>query len=151
MEPLKKIIINPSYEWAEDAKELGVSHRELEVFALMYEGHNNKEIAAVLGIKHQSVKNHLFSLSKKLNIKNVAQAFVVLIFKNMVRMEIPILQGFEYTQESAIIEFQKRIFDDTNHTLNDKQKEKIRNVMVELGIYGDMFKERKKELNEGND
>ncbi len=94
MEPLKKIVINPSYDWAEGAKELGVSHRELEVFALLFEGHNNKEIASILGIQHQSVKNHLYSLSKKLNVKNVAQALVVLIFKKMVRMEIPLMKGY---------------------------------------------------------
>lgn len=150
MEPLRKIIINPSYEWSEDAKGLGISHRELEVFALLFEGHNNKEIAAILGIQYQSVKNHLHSLTKKLKTNNMAQAFVVLIVKKIVRMEIPLLEGFKFTQESAIKEFQKRIFDDTDHTLTDKQKGKIRSVMVELGIYGDMFKDRKNELDKGN-
>ncbi|MFC1986390.1 helix-turn-helix transcriptional regulator [Chloroflexota bacterium] len=150
MEPLKKIIIHPSFEWEESAKELGVSHRELEVFALLFEGHNNKEIAAILGIQHQSVKNHLYSLSKKLKVKNVAQALGVLLFKNMVRMEIPFLKGFKFTQESAFREFQKRVFDDTDHTFTDKQKRNIRSVMVELGIYGDMFKDRKNELDEEN-
>jgi len=150
MEPLKKIIINPSYEWAEDAKDMGISHRELEVFALLCEGHNNKEIAAILGIQHQSVKNHVYSLSKKLKIKNVAQALIVLLFKNMVRMEIPLLEGFKFTQEDVISEFQKRIFDETDHTFSDKRKRKIRDALVELGIYGDLFKDRAKELDEGN-
>ena len=150
MEPLKKIIINPSYEWAEDAKDLGISHRELEVFALLFEGHNNKEIAAILGIQYQSVKNHSFSISKKLKVKNVGQALVILLFKNMVKMEIPLLKGFQFIQEDAFREFQKRIFDENNHTLTDEQKRGIRSVMVELGIYGDMFKDRKKELDKGN-
>ena len=149
MEQLKKIYINPSYEWEEDAKELGISHRELEIFALAFEGHNNKEIAAILGIQHQSVKNHLYSFSKKLKVQNIGQALVILLFKNMVRMEIPVL-NIKFTQEKAIREFQNRIFDDSNRTLSDKQKKKIREAMVELGIYGDMFKNRKKELEEGN-
>ncbi len=150
MEPLQKIIINPSYEWAEDTKDLGISHRELEVFALLYEGHNNKEIAAILGIQYQSVKNHLYSLSKKLRVNNTAQALGILLIKNMVKLEIPAIKGFEYNRESTIRGFQNLLFDETNHTLTDKQKKKIRSAMVELGIYGDLLKDRKKELDEGN-
>ena len=41
--------------WAEGAESLGISHRELEVFALVAEGYNNKEVAEILHIKHQSV------------------------------------------------------------------------------------------------
>ncbi len=150
MEPLKKIIINPSYEWAEDAKDIGISHRELEVFALAFEGHNNKEIAAILGIQYQSVKNHLYSLTKKLKTNNMAQAFVVLIVKKMVRMEIPLFGEHQISNEDWIEELKKRIFDETDHTLSDKKRKKIRNALVELGIYGDMFKDRAKELDKGN-
>ncbi len=39
-----KVTINPSYEWYKDAKVLNISYRELEVFALSMDGHNNKEI-----------------------------------------------------------------------------------------------------------
>ena len=69
----------------------------------------------------------------------------------MVRIEIPAIEGFKFTRESAIREFERRIFDDTDNALTEKQKKKIRNAMVELGIYGDMFKDRKKELEKGND
>lgn len=64
-----KIDINPSYEWLEEAKALNVSHRELEVLALITEGYTNKEIGQILDIKHQSVKNHVHSLHKKLVVK----------------------------------------------------------------------------------
>ena len=145
MEPLRKIIINPSYEWEEDAKGLGISHRELEVFALLFEGHNNKEIAAILGIQYQSVKNHLHSLTKKLNSKNVAQAFVVLIVKNMIQMEIQIA-GLEFSKKTWFEDLTKMVFDETDHRLTDKKKKVIRSIFVEQGIYGDFFKDRTKEL-----
>ena len=64
-----KVDIKPSYEWDEKARELNVSHRELEVLALVVEGYKNKEIAKILKIQHQSVKNHLQHLFKKLEVK----------------------------------------------------------------------------------
>ena len=60
-----KVEINPSYEWSEDVRDLNISHRELEVLALVVEGYKNKEIAQILKIQHQSVKNHLQHLFKK--------------------------------------------------------------------------------------
>ena len=78
--PKSKVIINPSYEWDDDGKALNISHRELEIFALLMDGHDNKEIAQMLGIQYQSVKNHTYSLYKKLKAKNMAQAAKLLLF-----------------------------------------------------------------------
>ena len=80
----------------------------------------------------------------------MAQAFVVLIVKKMVRMEIPLFGEHQISNEDWIEELKKRIFDETDHTLSDKKRKKIRNALVELGIYGDMFKDRAKELDKGN-
>lgn len=88
-----KVDINPSYEWAEQAKDLGVSHRELEVLALVVEGRKNKEIGEVLGIQHQSVKNHLQHLFKKLKVKNNTQAYIATVHLNMMRLREPREQG----------------------------------------------------------
>jgi len=86
METKWKVDIRPSYEWSEKAKELGVSHRELEVLALVVEGYKNKEIAQILKIQHQSVKNHLQHLFKKLSVRNSTQAYVIALNLNLVRM-----------------------------------------------------------------
>ncbi|MEN8614662.1 helix-turn-helix transcriptional regulator [Dehalogenimonas sp. THU2] len=80
-----KLDINPSYEWGEGAEGLGVSHRELEVFSLIVEGFSNKEAAQILHINHQSVKNHLYAMYKKLGVKNDMQALILLLHKNMVK------------------------------------------------------------------
>jgi len=87
METQWKVEIKPSYEWSEKAKELGVSHRELEVLGLLVEGYRNKEIAQILKIQHQSVKNHLQHLLKKLNVRNSTQAYVIALDLNLIRMK----------------------------------------------------------------
>ena len=42
-----KVDISPSYEWTPEAEPLGVSHRELEVLALVVEGYKNREIGQI--------------------------------------------------------------------------------------------------------
>ena len=86
-----KVDINPSYEWAPETENLGVSHRELEVLALVIEGYKNKEIAGILKIQHQSVKNHLQNLFKKLGVKNNTQAYIIALNLNMIRMRSKLL------------------------------------------------------------
>jgi DNA-binding CsgD family transcriptional regulator len=81
-----KVEINPSYEWTEDTEILGISHRELEVFALITEGYSNKEVAEILHIKHQSVKNHMHHFTKKLGVKNSSQAVIVALHKKLIKM-----------------------------------------------------------------
>ena len=86
METQCKVDINPSYEWSEKAKELNISHRELEVLGLVVEGYKNKEIAQILKIQHQSVKNHLQHLFKKLDVKNSTQAYIIALNLNLIKM-----------------------------------------------------------------
>lgn len=81
-----KVDINPSYEWAKEAESLGISHRELEVLALVVEGYKNKEIAKILKIQHQSVKNHLQHIYKKLNVKNSTQAYIIALNLKLIKM-----------------------------------------------------------------
>jgi len=81
-----KVDINPSYEWSEKTGGLNVSHRELEVLALVVEGYKNKEIAQILEINHQSVKNHLQHLFKKLDVKNSTQAYIIALQMNLIKM-----------------------------------------------------------------
>lgn len=79
--------IRPSYEWAEDTKGTGASHRELEVPALPAKGSDNHETAEVLGIQYQSVKNHMYNLTKKLRAGNSTQALPIAVARNHMRVE----------------------------------------------------------------
>lgn len=90
MEFQYRVDINPSYEWAEKARESGISHRELEVLALVVEGYRSKEIGQILRIQHQSVKNHLQHLFKKLDVKNSTQAYIIALNLNLIKMRVAI-------------------------------------------------------------
>jgi len=146
-----KVSINPSYEWDEDAKALNVSHRELEVFALLMDGHENKEIAQILGIQYQSVKNHVSSLYKKLKAKNMAQAMKLLLFGNFIKVEVPGVDWLKFDKEKWI-EHTKWILDSTDYRVSESERRKTREFLIEHGLFGELYKNRLKELrDEGNE
>ncbi|MFC1954358.1 response regulator transcription factor [Chloroflexota bacterium] len=82
-----KVEIYPSYEWQKDAKDAGISHRELEIFSLVIKGYRYKEIANVVDIQPQSVRNHMQRLLTKLGAKNGSQALVLAISKKLINVE----------------------------------------------------------------
>jgi DNA-binding NarL/FixJ family response regulator len=63
-----------------------LSPREMEILEQVTYGLINKEIANKLGISQQTVKNHMTSILKKLNVKDRTQAAVMALRKGWVRM-----------------------------------------------------------------
>lgn len=133
-----KVDINPSYEWDEKARELNISHRELEVLALVVEGYKNKEIAKILKIQHQSVKNHLQHLFKKLDVKNNTQAYIIALYLNLIKMrqktpykEVPVV---DITAEKVIDSMRKFISGEYRAT--DLSEKDIRFMKVFLKEHG---------------
>ena len=53
-----------------------LSEREMEVLTCVVKGLSNKEIAASLGISHQTVKNHVTSILRKFAVEDRTQAVV---------------------------------------------------------------------------
>ncbi len=53
-----------------------LSEREMEVLECVVRGMSNKEIAALLGISHQTVKNHVTSILRKFGVEDRTQAVV---------------------------------------------------------------------------
>jgi len=80
--------INPRSKWTKSSKEAKVSVRELEILILHSEGKSNEEIAEILDIKYQTVKNMLHSLNKKLDATTNAQAMMKAISEGLVRVNI---------------------------------------------------------------
>jgi len=80
--------INPRSKWSKSSKEAKVSVRELEILILHSEGKSNEEIAEILDIKYQTVKNMLHSLNKKLEATTNAQAMMKAISEGLIKVNI---------------------------------------------------------------
>jgi len=63
-----------------------LSSREMEVLSYITQGKSNKEIAALLGISHQTVKNHVTSILRKLGVEDRTQAAIYSLRRGWVRL-----------------------------------------------------------------
>jgi two-component system, NarL family, response regulator DegU len=63
-----------------------LSEREMEVLSLVVDGNSNKEIAARLGISHQTVKNHITSILRKFGVEDRTQAVVYALKRGWVKL-----------------------------------------------------------------
>jgi DNA-binding NarL/FixJ family response regulator len=64
-----------------------LSKREMEVLGELTKGMSNKEIATSLGISHQTVKNHVTSILRKLNVDDRTQATLYALRRGWVRLQ----------------------------------------------------------------
>jgi DNA-binding NarL/FixJ family response regulator len=64
-----------------------LSPREMEILQFVTHGLSNKEIATKLGISQQTVKNHMTSILKKLNVEDRTQAAVTALRHGWVRIQ----------------------------------------------------------------
>jgi DNA-binding NarL/FixJ family response regulator len=76
---------------ASDAEDLFIplSPREMEILEHVTKGLSNKEIAFKLGISHQTVKNHMTAILRKLRVDDRTQAAVYALQHGWVRLETP--------------------------------------------------------------
>jgi len=63
-----------------------LSGREMEVLECVTLGMSNKEIAGILGISHQTVKNHVTAILRKLGVEDRTQAAVYALRRGWVRL-----------------------------------------------------------------
>jgi DNA-binding NarL/FixJ family response regulator len=66
-----------------------LSPREMEILEHVTSGLSNKEIAYKLGISHQTVKNHMTAILRKLRVDDRTQAAVYALRRGWVRLEDP--------------------------------------------------------------
>jgi DNA-binding NarL/FixJ family response regulator len=64
-----------------------LSTREMQVLECVVRGLSNKEIAALLGISHQTVKNHVTSILRKFSVEDRTQAVVYALKHGWVRLK----------------------------------------------------------------
>ncbi len=63
-----------------------LSNREMEVLSYVTQGMSNKEIASLLGISYQTVKNHVTSILRKLSVDDRTQAAVYALRRGWFRL-----------------------------------------------------------------
>jgi DNA-binding NarL/FixJ family response regulator len=63
-----------------------LSSREMEVLSCVTKGMSNKEIASMLGISHQTVKNHVTAILRKLGVEDRTQAAIYALRRGWVRL-----------------------------------------------------------------
>jgi DNA-binding NarL/FixJ family response regulator len=63
-----------------------LSNREMEVLECVTRGMSNKEIATSLGISHQTVKNHVTAILRKIGVEDRTQAAVYALRRGWVRL-----------------------------------------------------------------
>lgn len=63
-----------------------LTRRELEVLKLVAKGHFNKEIAIQLNISERTVKNHISSIFRKIDVSDRTQAAVFAIKNNLIKI-----------------------------------------------------------------
>jgi DNA-binding CsgD family transcriptional regulator len=131
-----KVEINPSYEWAKGMEESGISHRELEVFALVVEGYKNSEVAEILHIKYQSVKNHIHHFTQKLGVKNSFLAMIIALEKRLIKVRgIRGVESIDLTPEGVLEDFKKLIDGQIWFKgVDEKGKRKVRVFFLSHGI-----------------
>lgn len=72
-----------------------LSDREMEVLSCVVRGLSNKEIASLLGISHQTVKNHVTAVLRKFGVEDRTQAVVYALKRGWVTLR----DTDRYTQE----------------------------------------------------
>jgi DNA-binding NarL/FixJ family response regulator len=78
--------LNAEYDGSIDMVTHPLSAREMEVLACITRGMSNKEIASLLGISNQTIKNHVTSILRKLGVEDRTQAAVYALKKGWVRL-----------------------------------------------------------------
>lgn len=84
---LSEQIMHSSGYLTEEGHFIPLSQREMQILEYVTRGMLNKEIGNRLGISQQTVKNHMTSILKKLNVKDRTQAAVIAIRRGWVRVD----------------------------------------------------------------
>lgn len=64
-----------------------LSPREMEILRLITQGSSNKEIAYMLGISRQTVKNHMSNILRKLAVNDRTEAAVLALRRGWIRLQ----------------------------------------------------------------
>jgi DNA-binding NarL/FixJ family response regulator len=78
-----------------------LSAREMEVLLQVTRGLSNKEIAVLLGISHQTVKNHITSILRKLGVGDRTQAALYALRRGWARLNPQFIEAEESSSDES--------------------------------------------------
>lgn len=84
--PIRALDENRESAEKPSASHFPLSHREMEMLEYMARGKSNKEIAKTLRISDQTVKNHITSILKKLQVNDRTAAVVYALRRHWIRI-----------------------------------------------------------------
>ncbi len=79
--------ISPSGDLMNEDMFNPLSPREMEILVFITKGYSNKEVAYRLGISRQTVKNHMTSILRKLDVNDRTQAAVYALRHGWIRLQ----------------------------------------------------------------
>ena len=83
-ENLRQLLVNRNSAVKKNEKIANLTKRELDIIKLLAEGLTNKEISETFKISDRTVKNHIFSLFRKIQVNDRTQAAVYAIKNGIV-------------------------------------------------------------------
>ena len=83
-ENLRQLLVNRNSAVKKNEKIANLTKRELDILKLLAEGLTNKEISETFKISDRTVKNHIFSLFRKIQVNDRTQAAVYAIKNGIV-------------------------------------------------------------------
>lgn len=83
-----RLVFEPENGWTGKAKSEELTVREMVILVMAAQGNSNKEIADLLGIKYQTVKNSFHKLTKKLGAKNSLHALMLAMQAGFIKVEM---------------------------------------------------------------
>lgn len=66
-----------------------ITKREKEIFELLIENKNTKDISSILNISEKTVRNHISNVMQKLDVINRSNAIIELIKLNEINIKKP--------------------------------------------------------------
>ncbi|AGG07889.1 helix-turn-helix transcriptional regulator [Dehalococcoides mccartyi] len=106
------IAFNPRREWGADSVRKGITYHELDVLTLYGMGMSNADIAKQMGIKEQTVKNHLTTLQKKIGANNRTQTLMMAVQQGMIRLEFGFNENGEKVSDDEVTVVFNEVNDD---------------------------------------
>jgi len=140
-----RLVFNPKSGWTGKVKSEPITYREMHILSLSAQGYINKEIAEILGIAYQTVKNNFHKLMKKLGAKTNAQALLLAMQSDMISIEM--ISDDMDESLSLTLEQRKEIKEDLMQEIekiNKMSKDEAESYMAEINLKALNIRKRRK-------